>query len=916
MQQRQLKLMIILHGYRLRRILRRMTQFGLLVCLGVTIALLPTIATATLPAKEPVMSMAATPSSPLETGIQLYQAEQFAEAIVFLQQATALGDSKQQALAWNYLSLAAQKLGQWQQATTAITTSLALMQTAQTETTDSDRLRAKALTTRGHLELATGHADAALTTWKQAAIAYEQANYPIGVVGSLVNQAQALQAQGRYQQALATLLDANQRLRQQPDSPLKVTGLQSLGNTLRVVGDFQQSQQVLAESVTIARRLNNDDAIAQSLLSLGTTLQTSADSVLSLERIPPDQREQATQRLNTALEHYQQAATIAKSPQLKIQVGLSQFTLLAKTKQTVSALNLAAQLQTQLATLSPSRLTVYAYLQLAQGLTHLRTEATSETVASPTWLEIAQIVGLAVQQAKTLQDPRAESYALGSLGNLYEQTQQWSEAQTLTQDALLLAQAISADDITYRWQWQAGRLFNAVGNQKAAIVAYAQTVTSLKALRQDLVAISPEVQFSFRDSIEPIYRQYVSLLLDNPVEVRHSGSDRSVSPGDSDPNASPLLSITDDNQSRLVNARNAIESLQLAELEDFFRQACLEATPVQIDQVDPTAAVFYPIVLPDRLELILSIPNQPLERHTIAIPQSQLETTVQAFRTGLSDQESQQFLPLAQQVYDWLLRPVLPTLTQHHIKTLVFVLDGALRNVPMSALHDGQHYLVQDYQVAATPGLQLIDVKPLKREGISALLGGLSKSRQGYSELPYVEQELAQISQQIPHQVLLNETFFKTGLQQTLATFPGSILHLATHGEFSSNAENTFILMWDDRLTITQLADLLQQQSSHRKQAIELLILSACRTAVGDKRAALGLSGMAVRAGARSTIGSLWYVSDSATTSLMVNLYRGLTIAALPKAEALRQAQLTMINSSDYAHPYFWSPFILVGNWL
>jgi len=234
----------------------------------------------------------------------------------------------------------------------------------------------------------------------------------------------------------------------------------------------------------------------------------------------------------------------------------------------------------------------------------------------------------------------------------------------------------------------------------------------------------------------------------------------------------------------------------------------------------------------------------------------------------------------------------------------------------MSALYDGKNYLVQQFRVAITPGLRLVDVKPLRREGLKALLAGLTESRQGFSALPNVGTELQEVGEQVSSQVLLNGDFVTTALKQKLASFNGSIVHLATHGEFSSSSDDTFVLTWDGRLNINQLTEILQKQSTNPKQAIELLILSACRTALGDRRAALGLSGMAVRAGARSTIGSLWYVDDAAATTLMVNFYKNLTDSALPKAEALRRAQITLISSQDYSHPYFWAPFILVGNWL
>jgi CHAT domain-containing protein len=142
------------------------------------------------------------------------------------------------------------------------------------------------------------------------------------------------------------------------------------------------------------------------------------------------------------------------------------------------------------------------------------------------------------------------------------------------------------------------------------------------------------------------------------------------------------------------------------------------------------------------------------------------------------------------------------------------------------------------------------------------------------------------------------------------------VVHLATHGQFSSKAEDTFILTWDDRININQLNNVLKTRDRTESSIIELLVLSACQTAVGDKRAALGLAGMAVRAGARSTLASLWSVNDAATASFMIQFYQNLADSKVTKAEAVRRAQQSLLQNPEYSHPYFWAPFILVGNWL
>ncbi len=266
-------------------------------------------------------------------------------------------------------------------------------------------------------------------------------------------------------------------------------------------------------------------------------------------------------------------------------------------------------------------------------------------------------------------------------------------------------------------------------------------------------------------------------------------------------------------------------------------------------------------------------------------------------------------------MYDWLIRPVEADLTASGVQTLVFVLDGNLRNLPLASLHDGKQYLAEKYSVAIAPGLQLLDPKPLARQQLKILSAGLTESVQGFSPLPNVELELQRIKAVAPTEVLLNQSFTKSNFQATVKSAPFPVVHLATHGEFSSEAKNTFILTWDGRINASDLDDLLRSDTG-KNRSIELLVLSACKTAAGDKRAALGLAGVAVRAGARSTLASLWYVSDEATSLLMTRFYEELAKGNVGKSEALRRAQLAVLRDSKFSHPYFWSAFVLVGNWL
>jgi CHAT domain-containing protein len=499
-----------------------------------------------------------------------------------------------------------------------------------------------------------------------------------------------------------------------------------------------------------------------------------------------------------------------------------------------------------------------------------------------------------MQQAKDMGDARAESYAIGYLGEIYEQNQQFSEAQNLTEKALILAQTNNASDIAYRWQWQLGRVLKAKGINSKAIAAYSEAVNTLASIRGDLVSSNADIQFSFRDSVEPVYRQLVALLL-----THEEGKPVS--------------------QENLKAARTVIESLQVAELDNFFKEACLTGLTTQIDEVDPLAAVIYPIILSDRIEVIISLPDRSLQHHTTKISQARLEELLAKLRRSLRRTSLEtEIQEVSQEIYNILIgKEIESILAANKINTLAFVLDGSLRNLPMAVLYDGKQYLMEKYNLAIAPGLQLIDPQPLKRQQLTVFIGGLSKATQDFTALPNVEREVEQIATLVSTQSpLLNEMFISESIQKQISKIPFRVVHLATHGEFSSNAEKTFVLTWNSRLGIKQLEALLQTRSQDGRTPIELLVLSACKTAKGDSRAALGLAGMAVRSGARSTIASLWSVEDSATATLMENFYQELATFGTTKADALRKAQISLLKNPQFTHPFYWSPFVLVGNWL
>ena len=266
-------------------------------------------------------------------------------------------------------------------------------------------------------------------------------------------------------------------------------------------------------------------------------------------------------------------------------------------------------------------------------------------------------------------------------------------------------------------------------------------------------------------------------------------------------------------------------------------------------------------------------------------------------------------------LYAWLIQPLEKDLKAHDIDTLVFVPDGTLRTIPLAALYNGKDFLIAHYAVATIPGLTLTDPRPLPREHIELLAAGLTESVQGFPPLPNVAGEINEIHKLYDGTKLENSTFTLSNFEKDLAEQPYSIVHVASHGKFQKDAENTFLLTYDGKLNMDTLQSDLAS-TTYREQPVELLTLSACQTAVGDDKAALGLGGVAVKAGARSALATLWYINDQSSSILVTDFYEDLKKPGMSKAMALQQAQLELLKDHRYDHPSYWSPFLLIGNWL
>jgi len=500
---------------------------------------------------------------------------------------------------------------------------------------------------------------------------------------------------------------------------------------------------------------------------------------------------------------------------------------------------------------------------------------------------------VAADTAEALRNPTLSSLAQGGLAHLYERDNQLDEASRLTDRAAFAAQQASAPELSFRWDWQRARLALKRGQTETALTNYRRAVAELQSVRQDIPVEYRDGRSSYRATFGPVYLEFSDLLL------RRASADSA--------RATPLIR----------EARDTIEQLKQTELQDYFRDSCVTsfiAKRRSIETVAAGTAVIYPIALPDRLELLVGFGDEQ-RQFTSPIPEASLRSEVQRFRELLEKRTTNEYLVPARQLYDQIIRPIEPVLAAHHIDTLVVVPDYTLRTVPFAALHDGAGFLLDHYATAIAPSLYLTDPRPLNIAPGTALVLGISKSVQGYVPLPNVEREVAAVHDIEGGQELLDDSFSRARFEAELKRVPYNIVHIASHGQFGSDPSQTFVLAFDGQLTMDDLETDIKF-GARRDNALELLILSACETASGDDRAALGLAGVALKSGARSALATLWYISDQASGDLVVAFHRNLQSGKLSKAHALQEAQRALAADPRYAHPAYWAPFLLIGNWL
>ncbi|MBN1239805.1 MAG: CHAT domain-containing protein [Gammaproteobacteria bacterium] len=652
---------------------------------------------------------------------------------------------------------------------------------------------------------------------------------------------------------------------EQDDGSLTITILGRLGHSYAALGDYRNALDSLSRGIDAAARRGRSAEAAPLLNDLGRMYMAAEQPIQGLAAFAD------AERLAAGADELRLTAAInLERARAEVGAGGDRRTL--------------DRLAGEARNLAPSR----SKAALLLGLAELYGEAAPRAAAPQRLHRRARDVATAaLALAARLDDPALLSRAYAQLGASYAAAGAATEALTATRHAVLVAQADAADGGLYRWEWQTARLLRAAGEDTAALAAFRAAIDSLENTQASLVAS----RRGFRNGVLPLYEQYADVMLERTARLAGPERERS-----------------------LREVQSTLEKLRIAEVRNYFENQCTVPDAADAANVQPAdSVVVYPVLFDDRAELLVSTGDR-LFQFTVDVGLAELTHEIGMLRASIEDAAAgETYREHAERVYDWLIRPLEPVLNDVRDPTLVMVPDGPLRTIPLAVLHDGDRFLIERYAIGTTPGLSLIgavNTEPVTR----VLLNGIVAPVRGFPGLPFVAEELDNISNILPSTVLEDEAFVTATLQTEILDGGYSIVHMATHARFESDYRRSFLLAYDDLITLDQLEDYMGSQR-YTDRPVDLLVLSACQTAAGDERAALGLAGVAVKAGARSALASLWFINDESTAQLVSEFYRQLADPANGKADALRGAQLLLMNDPRHRHPAYWAPFLMIGDW-
>lgn len=907
---------------------------GLLLC---------SVLTATVPIalSAPGLAQTSAPSTPTarlnQQALDYYQQGQFQNALTTFQQVLELvrnsGNRSNEATTLTNIGMVYDSLQQYAQALEAYNQALTLRQAL------SDRRgEAEVLDGIGAIHSDQGQYGQAIRFHQQALTIWQALGDRSGELMTLNNLGFVYSRQGNYVQAQSHYERSLRLSRELSDRASEATALNNLGRVYVDQGQYPQALALYQEALAIRQALGDRSGLGTVLNNIGSLYDT-------LGQYPP------------ALEYYGRSLELlrAAGDRRRLATTLGNIGLIYSN---VGQLDQALDYHQQ-------------SLELRRQIGDRAGEGASLNNIGSIYSQQRQFErALEVYQqalviARELGDRAAEGKIVGNLGVVYDSLNQTERALEYYKQSLDLLKATGDRAAQAKTLSNVGLLLAKQNQPELAIVFFKQSVNLTELIRQSIRTLPPEIQQTYTETVAEAYRRLADLLLqqDRALEAQQILDLLKLQELEEflndvqQPTASALvlpywlpeqelIQLFDRagtqgfaeflNQPAVLEQINQLRRLARGQM---LNPAHLDSLQDDLRQFPQPTALLYPLILDDRLELLVILPNGSPIRRRVQINREELVRAIAAFRSRLTNRAANPTAE-AQQLYRSIIEPIAADLAQANIQTILYASDGPLRYVPLAALHDGQGWLIQRFRINHITAASIAQFNRSPQPNLRVLAAAFSDPQLSFSfevgsrkfqfaGLPYAGDEVQNISTQIAGTTaLLNQNFSRALVEPRMNNY--SVVHLATHAEFvSGQPEDSFILFGNgDRITLRDVA-------SWRLNNVDLMVLSGCRTAVGGElgngEEILGFGYQMQRTGVRAAIASLWYVDDGGTQRLMNAFYAALR-QGNTQAEALRQAQLALItnhysalgiqpgasstSSETFSRPYYWAPFILIGNGL
>jgi CHAT domain-containing protein len=712
-----------------------------------------------------------------------------------------------------------------------------------------------------------GNLNQAVALWQKEASIYQNQRLNKEEIEAKLRISQAYIKLGQFPLAIAQLNQAETI--PSSDNHLKAEIQMRIGNAENQMGKYSKAVSAYKKSLSLKTNV-------LTLNSLVIVLQKLSESSL-LKATEAYQNAQKYHKLaknynSQALKYAKSAITINQG-----QISLSSLDSLIQWHNLTHEVNheQLARGRDILAKLPPSRSLGFSILNWSK----------IDVDQTESWLNSAKYL------AQRLGDRTLESYVFLESAHFYNRSEKLQQALSSAQTAEFLASSEPPNNSLYRSQWLAAQIAQKMALNKLAIKNYQNAIASIDILARNVEPTSSKEITQFNQEIQPVYRDALEFILNKPN-----------------------ITETDLEEALVIS-----DKLRLSELRSYFADPCfkIESRKTKLKTLKNKNAVsINSIILKNKTVFILELPNGQLVKRETKIKKSELIKQALRWYEELNIEYSFEFRTRSRLFYKWIIKPFETELKQANPDVLIFTHDSILRNLPMAALSNDQGFLIEKWAVVSSIGVKSTS-KPAEKSEPKALVFGLSKPKQqSWSTLEMVVPEVKAVNQSVDGKKFLNQDFTQGNLRKQLQQDNYSVVHLATHGYFGSSAEDSFILAYDQKIDLLELDDILRQA----KENPNLLVLSACQTAIDSDLAFLGLAGIAAKSGINSTLGSLWEVNDQIQSEVMREFYSDIksdlsnptSRQSQRYAIALQKIQIEQINL--LIHPKIWAALTLIGD--